>query len=242
MLGHAGTGRSARSSARSRFSREGNDRDRAPRGGSRWLYRGGRDGQHVAGQRQSRRDALHARACGIGSCDAADAGLGGDTGARRSGDGRLCRDGRGRCAAFFRRRNSDRRPGRVGQCDGTNRTPGLRDFIARRGPRAHGQRRGQRGRGLQTARRGRRAGDGRDRTHPARPGAGDRRRSAGPYRARLDRALARPHPRGPQARRAAHLRGHAASLRARRSRGAAMGSECQRWRRRCARRATSRRW
>ena len=45
----------------------------------------------------------------IGACGAAGAGLGGDHGGSAAARWSICRDGRGRCAAFFRRRNSDRR-------------------------------------------------------------------------------------------------------------------------------------
>ena len=73
--------------------------------------------------------------------------------------------------------------------------------------------------------------------HPAR--GADRRAPA--RRARLDRRRRRPDPRGARARHPRHRRGHAAPSRRSPTRRRSATTRTPRWRRRCARRRTSRR-
>ena len=165
-----------------------------------------------------------------------------DDGARRAGNGRFCRDGRGRRAAFFRRRNSDRRSGRVGRCD-ANKSDGWasRFHCTKRTARSRPTARSTRARSPNGSawpafrRRPRRDASGATWRWRSAPERRSISRTSRP-RESLDLIRAA-RKRGAQR----HLRGHAASLQRSTIARCCDGVRTPRWRRRCARRATSRR-
>ena len=178
------------------------------------------------------------------SCGAAGAGLGGDTGARRAGDGRLCRDGRRPVRGFFpttefrsttrpfcRARAMNNRRGWASRFHCTKR-------IAHSRPTARSTRaRSPNGSAWPACRL-----TAETRTHPARPGAGDRRR-----RRRSISRMSRPRSRSTSSARPASAARKSLARRRRIISRSTIARCCdgvrmRRWRRRCARRATSRRW
>ena len=172
MLGDAGTDRSARPSARPRLSREGDDRERAARGGGGRLHRVAAmaNTSPVNDNPEITRYMLDAGAAGAAArlvpVSAVTRGL------RGRETGRLRRDGRRPvrgCSPTTAFRSMTRPCWRSALRRG--RAARLRDFAARGRPHAYRLRRGQRGRGRR-APRGRRGFRRRRRPRdPARPRA-----------------------------------------------------------------------
>ena len=228
LLGDAGADRSARASARPRFSAEGDYRDRLARRGRGRIHRGRRDGEY------RRRSTTRPRSRATCSTRAArfmrralipvSAVTKGLTGRELVDFAAMAEAGRG-CFPTTAFRSTTK------SCC---RRAAMHRAALGFAISLHEEDRDLSGEGAANAGEvSKRLGvagippSAETRARAARPRARDRRRRPGPYRACLDRRIVRAGPRSARARRQCHLRGHAASFQARRARGARMGPERQ---------------